>query len=455
MTLWSGRFRAGLNSLASVLNNSLPVDKRLYKEDIRGSQAWSRALAAAGVLSGAEAATLVGGLQTVLEEMDGGTFQFTDADEDIHTAVERRLTELVGTVGGKLHTGRSRNDQVATDFRLWLRTASRQLDAAMKSLQSTLVQRAESDQAVILPGYTHFQQAQPILLSHWWLSHFWPLQRDRERLKQLTLRAAVLPLGSGALAGTTYPIDRFALAKDLGFETPSPNSLDAVSDRDFAVEFLFWAALTGVHLSRMAEALILYSTIEYGFVSMADEFSTGSSLMPQKKNPDMLELARGKSGTLTGLLTGLLTTLKGLPSAYDKDLQEDKTAVFEAFDIMEVLLPVLEGVVSTLTVNAERCRNAIHPAVLATDLADYLVAKGIPFRSAHEAVGKAVRLAEERGETLNTLPFELYQTINPAFGEDLYTALRLESSINRRAVYGGTARKVVMDQIGTAKKVLG
>jgi argininosuccinate lyase len=261
-------------------------------------------------------------------------------------------------------------------------------------------------------------------------------------------------LGSGALAGTTYPIDRFALAKDLGFETPSPNSLDAVSDRDFAVEFLFWAALTGVHLSRMAEALILYSTIEYGFVSMADEFSTGSSLMPQKKNPDMLELARGKSGTLTGLLTGLLTTLKGLPSAYDKDLQEDKTAVFEAFDIMEVLLPVLEGVVSTLTVNAERCRNAIHPAVLATDLADYLVAKGIPFRSAHEAVGKAVRLAEERGETLNTLPFEQYQTINPAFGEDLYTALRLESSVNRRAVYGGTARKAVIEQIGMAKKVL-
>jgi argininosuccinate lyase len=454
MTLWSGRFRAGLNSLASVLNNSLPVDKRLFAEDIRGSQAWARALAAAGVLSTAEAGSLVSGLQTVLEEMDAGTFQFTENDEDIHTAVERRLTELVGTVGGKLHTGRSRNDQVATDFRLWLLSASIRLDEAAKSLQAVLLQRAENDIEVILPGYTHFQQAQPILLSHWWLSHFWPLQRDRERLKQLTQRAAILPLGSAALAGTTFPIDRFALAKDLGFDSPSQNSLDAVSDRDFAAEFLFWAALTGVHLSRMAEALILYSTIEYGFISMSDEFSTGSSLMPQKKNPDMLELTRGKAGTLIGLLTGLMATLKGLPSAYDKDLQEDKTAVFEAADTMDVLLPVLEGVISTLTVNPERCRNAIHPAVLATDLADYLVSKGIPFRTAHEAVGKAVRLAEESGKTLNTLSLSEYQSIHSAFGEDLYTVLSLEASVNRRAVYGGTALKAVKEQMKIARKAL-
>jgi argininosuccinate lyase len=455
MTLWSGRFRAGLNSLASVLNNSLPVDKRLYAEDIHGSQAWARALAAAGVLAPVECDSLVSGLQTVLEEMEAGTFQFTDSDEDIHTAVERRLTEIVGPVGGKLHTGRSRNDQVATDFRLWLITESTKLDEAIQGLQNTLVHRAETDLDVILPGYTHFQQAQPILLSHWWLSHFWPLQRDRERLQQLTERARVLPLGSAALAGTTFPIDRFALADDLGFTAPSQNSLDAVSDRDFAAEFLFWAAMTGVHLSRAAEGLILYSTIEYGFVSMSDEYSTGSSLMPQKKNPDMLELTRGKSGTLTGLLTGLMATLKGLPSAYDKDLQEDKTAVFEAADTMEVLLPVLAGVISTLTVNAERCRNAIHPAVLATDLADYLVVKGVPFRSAHEAVGKAVRLAEERGESLNTLPLDVYQSINPVFEQDLYTALSLEASVNRRAVYGGTASRTVKEQIDVAKKALG
>ena len=301
MTLWSGRFRAGLNSLASVLNNSLPVDKRLYAEDIHGSQAWARALAAAGVLSPGECDSLVSGLQTVLEEMEAGTFQFTDNDEDIHTAVERRLTEIVGPVGGKLHTGRSRNDQVATDFRLWLLPNPHSWMKPSMELQSALMQRAEIDLDVILPGYTHFQQAQPILLSHWWLSHFWPLQRDRERLQQLTQRARVLPLGSGALAGTTFPIDRFALAEDLGFAAPSQNSLDAVSDRDFAAEFLFWAAMTGVHLSRAAEGLILYSTIEYGFVSMSDEYSTGSSLMPQKKNPDMLELTRGKSGTLTGL----------------------------------------------------------------------------------------------------------------------------------------------------------
>ncbi len=455
MTLWSGRFRAGLDSLASVLNNSLPVDKRLYAEDIRGSQAWARALAAAGVLTSTETGNLVDGLQDILEEMESGAFKFHDNDEDIHTAVERRLTELVGPVGGKLHTGRSRNDQVATDFRLWLETMSKKMDAAIVNLQKALIHRADADLGIIIPGYTHFQQAQPILLSHWWLSHFWSLQRDRERLQQLTGRASVLPLGSAALAGTTFPIDRFALAQDLGFQIPSPNSLDATSDRDFAVEFLFWASLCGVHLSRLAEALILYSTIEYGFVTMADEYSTGSSLMPQKKNPDMLELTRGKAGTFTGLLTGLLATLKGLPSAYDKDLQEDKTAVFEAADTMEVLLPVMEGVISTLTVNADRCRQAIHPAVLATDLADYLVVKGVPFRSAHEAVGKAVRLAEEKGENLTTLSLEDYQSIHPAFMEDLYTALSLEASVNRRAVYGGTAREAVVNQLEEARKITG
>jgi argininosuccinate lyase len=454
MTLWSGRFRAGLNSLASELNNSLPVDKRMYAEDIRGSQAWAQALAAAGVITDLEADALVKGLDAIKVEMDSGFFVYQENDEDIHTAIERRLTELAGPVGGKLHTGRSRNDQVATDFRLWLFTAVNRLDEAVQGLQKALLQRAESDLEVILPGYTHFQQAQPILLSHWWLSHFWALQRDRNRLKELNQRAAVLPLGSGALAGTTFDIDRFALATNLGFSIPSQNSLDAVSDRDFAAEFLFWAALTGVHLSRMAEALILYSTIEFGFVSMADEFSTGSSLMPQKKNPDMLELARGKAGTLNGMLAGLLGTLKGLPSAYDKDLQEDKTAVFEAADTMEVLLPVMEGVISSLSVHPERCRDAIHPAVLATDLADYLVGKGVPFRSAHEAVGKAVRLAEERKETLHTLPLAEYQVISPVFDQDLFTALSLESSVKRRAVYGGTAPDAVKNQIEEAKKVL-
>ncbi len=454
MTLWSGRFRAGLDSLASVLNNSLPVDKRLFAEDIRGSQAWARALAAAGVLTPAEMDTLVNGLSSVLDEMKAGTFQFLEADEDIHTAVERRLTKLVGPTGGKLHTGRSRNDQVATDFRLWMLEEAKHLDVAVKSLQQALVKRAEKDMDIILPGYTHFQQAQPILLSHWWLSHFWALQRDRERLSQLAQRASVLPLGSAALAGTTFPIDRFILANDLGFLEPSQNSLDAISDRDFAAEFLFWAAMTGLHLSRVAEALILYSTIEYGFVSMADEYSTGSSLMPQKKNPDMLELTRGKAGTFVGLLTGLLTTLKGLPSAYDKDLQEDKTAVFEAADTISVLLPVVEGVITTLTVNAERCRKAIHPAVLATDLADYLVIKGVPFRSAHEAVGKAVRMAEEKSESLFTLTLADYQSIHPAFGEDLFGALSLEASVNRRNVYGGTAREAVVEQLNIAKIAL-
>lgn len=455
MTLWSGRFKAGLDSLASQINNSLPVDKRLFAEDIRGSQAWARALAVARVITSQEADTLVKGLDAVNVEMRSGTFEFKESDEDIHTAVERRLTELTGPVGGKLHTGRSRNDQVATDFRLWLNGAAAKLDESMRGLQQALLSRAQSDMDVILPGYTHFQQAQPILFSHWWLSHFWPLQRDRERLRQLSDRSSLLPLGSAALAGTTFDIDRFSLAADLGFSEPSPNSLDAVSDRDFAVEFLFWAALTGVHLSRMAEALILYSTIEFGFVTMADEFSTGSSLMPQKKNPDLLELARGKSGTLTGLLTGILATLKGLPSAYDKDLQEDKSAVFSAFDTLIVMLPVLEGVISSLTVNADRCRSAIHPAVLATDLADYLVSKGVPFRNAHEAVGKAVRLAEERKETLKSLPLSEYQAIDSNFDKGLFTALSLEASVNRRFVYGGTAPDAVKKQMEEARKILG
>ena len=327
MKLWTGRFSGSLDVLAARLNNSLPFDQRLALEDVRGSIAWARALARAGVLTEEEAGLILQGLETIQEEFNQAAFAYQDSDEDIHTAVERRLTELVGPVGGKLHTGRSRNDQVATDFCLWVQETALSLEKDLQGLQSVLVQRAEKDWGVILPGYTHFQQAQPVMLSHWWLSHFWALQRDRQRLQAVYCAARVMPLGSGALAGTSFPIDRFALASDLGFDRPTPNSLDAIANRDFAVEFLFWAALTGVHLSRMAEALILYSTSEFGFIVLADEYSTGSSLMPQKKNPDPLELARGQSGGLIGRLTGLLTTLKGLPSAYDKDLQEDKVPV--------------------------------------------------------------------------------------------------------------------------------
>ncbi len=454
MKLWTGRLSGSMDALAAQLNNSLPFDQRLAQVDVRGSLAWARALARAGIISEEEAGLILHGLETILEEFKQAAFEYQDSDEDIHTAVERRLTDMIGPVGGKLHTGRSRNDQVATDFCLWVQDKVHDLEKDLVGLQRVLVQRAEKDWGVVLPGYTHFQQAQPILLSHWWLSHFWALQRDRERLQAVGRAARVMPLGSGALAGTSFPIDRFALASDLGFDAPSPNSLDAVGNRDFAAEFLFWAALLGVHLSRLAEALILYSTSEFGFIVLADEYSTGSSLMPQKKNPDPLELARARSGFLTGRLVGLLATLKGLPSAYDKDLQEDKPPVFEAADALAVLLPVMGGLLSTLAVRGDWMRAAINPQVMATDLADYLVKRGVPFRQAHAAVGKAVRRADELNVSLAVLPLEEWQAIHPAFGSDLVEMFDPDVSVAQRAAFGGTAPKAVMEQLELAKKLL-
>jgi argininosuccinate lyase len=455
MKLWEGRLAGGLDPLAAQLNNSLSFDKRLASQDVRASQAWARALLLAGVLQPFEAEQIILGLQDILEEFDSGTFNFLESDEDIHTAVERRLTELIGPLGGKLHTGRSRNDQVATDFRLWLLETIPRLEVELKDLQAALIIRAEKDWGAILPGYTHFQQAQPVLLSHWWLSHFWALERDGQRLTEIKTRAGALPLGSGALAGTPYPIDRFALAADLGFEGPCPNSLDAVSDRDFAVEVLSWAALLGIHLSRLAEALILYSTAEFGFLTLGDAFSTGSSLMPQKKNPDPLELIRAKSGELSGLLMGFLATLKGLPSAYDKDLQNDKLAVFSAVDAAGIMLPLMSGVIASLEINPQRMLAAIDPGTLATDLADYLVARGVPFREAHHAVAEAAALAASQGTRLNDLSIDEWQAIHAGFGADLYDVFDPQRSIARRSACGGTAMDAVREQIQLAKDCLG
>ncbi len=454
MKLWSGRLPGSLDPIAARLNNSLPFDRRLAQVDVQGSIAWARAITKAGILSEQESETIIAGLQKVLAEFNGDEFAYKESDEDIHTAVERRLTELIGPVGGKLHTGRSWNDQVATDFRLWLLETIGPLQQELVDLQAVLVARAENDFGVALPGYTHFQQAQPILLSHWWLSHFWGLQRDRERLEELIPRISVCPLGSGALAGTSLAINRQGLADELGFTDVAPNSLDAVSDRDFAVEFLFWSTLTGVHLSRLAEALILYSTREFGFITLADAYSTGSSLMPQKKNPDPLELARGKSGVLIGKLSGLLSVLKGLPSAYDKDLQEDKPPVFESADIIAMLLKVMEGLISTLTVNAGRCMEAISWQLMATDLADFLVAKGVPFREAHGAVGQVVRKAESLAVELPQLPLTEWQAIHPGFDESLYRVFEVEHSLSLRAAWGGTAPEAVRRQLELAKKTL-
>jgi argininosuccinate lyase len=453
-TLWGGRFSGKLDPQAWALNASIDFDRRLAQQDVRGSLAWARALENAGVLSAEESAQICAGLQAVAAEFRAGNFAFQPGDEDIHTAVERRLGELIGPLAGKLHTGRSRNDQVATDFRLWLLEALPQVDAALAGLQSALVQRAESDFGLLVPGYTHLQRAQPLLLSHWWLAHYWPLQRDRQRLAELAARTAVLPLGAGALAGSAFPIDRAALAVELGFLTPAPNSLDAVSDRDFAAEFLFAAALAGSHLSHMAEAVVLFTSAEFGYFELDDAYATGSSLMPQKKNPDVFELARGKAGTLLGSLAGLLATLKGLPSAYDKDLQEDKVPVFNAFDTLMALLPVLAQAVATLAVRPERMRSQIDAGMLATDLADALVRQGIPFRQAHQLSGQAVRAAAEAGKPLDQLSRAELASIHPGLAQAATAAFDPEQSVARRAAIGGTAPQAVQEQLRQARAML-
>ena len=453
MTLWGGRFSQGPDKQAWFLNASLPVDQRLAQEDVECSQAWARAITAAGVLTAAECTQMLSGLETVKAEFAAAEFVFKESDEDIHTAVERRLGELIGPLAGKLHTGRSRNDQVVTDFRAWLLKTVPALNQEIAALQKGLLQAAEAQQDTLLPGYTHLQRAQPITLAHWFLSFFWPLQRDRERLQDQVKRIAVSPLGSGALAGTTLAIDREKLAGEMGFASASQNSLDSVSDRDFAAEFLFTAALCAVHLSKLAESVVLFSSAEFGYFELSDAYSTGSSLMPQKKNPDVFELTRGKAGTLIGLLTGLMTTLKGLPSTYDKDLQEDKAPVFAAADTLLAILPVLAGALATMKVKSEKMAAAIDDGMMTTDLADYLVAKGVPFRQAHVILGNAIRLANEKGVTLKQLPLKEWQSLGP-FEEDLFAAFDPCHSVSLRNVQGGTAPEAVKKQLENAKALL-
>jgi argininosuccinate lyase len=452
--LWGGRFAEQTNALVHRYNASIGFDARLYAEDITGSVAWAEGLAAAGLLTAAELDALLAGLEAVRGEFASGAFAIAPDDEDIHSAVERRLTELAGPVGGKLHTGRSRNDQVATDFRLWVMRACDRLDAAIGDVQRALADSAAAALDLPLPGYTHLQHAQPITWGHWALAHFWPLARDRERLAAARRSAAVLPLGAAALAGAAFPIDRAALAARLGFGDVTANSLDAVSDRDFAAEFLFAAALLGVHLSRLAEQLILFSSAEFGFVRLADAYSTGSSIMPQKKNPDTLELTRGKSGRLIGHLTGFLATLKGLPSAYDKDLQEDKEPVFDAADTLELALPVMAGLLGTLEVRPERMAAQLEAGLLATELADYLVRRGLPFREAHHLVGRVVRRGEERGVAITELGLAELQTISPHFGPDVVEALTVSAALAARDLPGGTGPGALRAQLAAARAAL-
>ena len=450
MTLWGGRFSGKLDSAAWILNSSLPFDQRLARQDIQGSIAWAGALHKASVITLEEKNQIVAGLNSVLSEFMDGTFAFDESDEDIHTAVERRLGEKIGALAGKLHTGRSRNDQVATDFRLWILELIPEVDKQILEFQTTVLKLAESNLNILMPGYTHLQRAQPVLFSHWILAYFWGLQRDRDRLFDLQKRVSVMPLGSGALAGTSFEIDRLTLSETLGFDNPSQNSMDAVSERDFAAEFLFCAAMIGVHLSKLCEQMVLFSSSEFGFIELSDEFTTGSSLMPQKKNPDLFEIGRGKSGTLIGYLVGLLSTLKGLPSTYDKDLQEDKVPVFNAADLLLNLVPVLAGALETMTLHPDRMIAAIDSSMMATDLADYIVLKGIPFREAHQITGKAVKIAQQNGIGLDKLDLTTWKSLGP-FEKDIYAVFDPQNSVNRKKAIGGTAPEAVKQQIVDAK----
>jgi argininosuccinate lyase len=439
VTLWGGAFSQPVDDVVRRLNDSLHFDWRLYDVDITGSIAWAQAICDAGVITSGEREMLIGGLEKVRAEFAAGQFVPAPGDEDIHTAVERRLTELVGEVGGKLHTGRSRNDQVALDDLLWLRWAAQQIARLVASFMTAMLDQAAHSQDAIMPGYTHFQPAQPISAAHWWLNHFWALVRDVERLQTLVDRwGEHCPLGSGALAGNPYPINRQQLAEALGFRHASPNSVDAVGNRDHVAEFLFVLALVGTHLSRLAEDVIIFVNPLFGFFRLDERYSTGSSLMPQKRNPDPLELARGKAGRLIGHLSGLLATLKSLPSGYNKDIQEDKEPLFDAYDTLLILLPPLTGLVETLTIQPDRMRAALIESMLATDLADYLVTKGIPFRQAHGLAGRVVRLAETKGVTLSALTLEDYRGISAVFEADVQAVFNFEVAVARRRAAGGT-----------------
>ena len=452
--LWGGRYTGATDELMWAFNASIDFDRRLAQVDVKGSIAWARALGRAGVLLAEEVEALVSGLARMEAEFRDGSFAFAPTDEDIHTAVERRLSELIGPVAGKLHTGRSRNDQVATDIRLFLLGEIDALAALVCSVQRAIVAQADAHLHVIMPGYTHLQPAQPVRFSHWLLSFFWMLDRDRERVRDLRRRTSRCPLGSAALAGNVYGIDRAALASDLGFSGVTENSMDAVSDRDMIVEALNWGAMVGLHLSRLAEDLIIWSSAEFGFVRLDERYTTGSSIMPQKRNPDSLELVRGKTGRLIGNLTRMLVVAKGIPSTYDKDLQEDKEPLFDTLDTLGMLLPIVAGVVGTLQVNEEAMRSSLADGLLATDLADYLVKRGVPFRQAHRHVGEAVLLSERTGLPLRELPLADLQRILPAFGADLYDVLDFEASVEARDGVGGTALGAVRAQLEKARERL-
>jgi len=453
--LWGGRFSQDGGQRAEEFTSSLSFDKRLSRQDIQGSEAHARMLARQGIISEEECALILGGLRQCLKEIERGEFPFRQEFEDIHLNIEQRLTELIGPAGRKLHTGRSRNDQVALDMHLYIRSECQEVLLRLRSLQKALVDRAAEHLGVIMPGFTHFQHAQPVLFSHYLMAYFWMFQRDAERIAFCLHQVDRLPLGAAALAGTTYPLDPHSVAGELGFTRLYENSIDAVSDRDYLLEFLFSAAVMGMHMSRLAEELIIGSSREFSFYEMDDAFATGSSIMPQKKNPDVCELVRGKTGRLIGNLVSLLVVLKGLPLAYNSDMQEDKEAVFDSVDTVKACLSMLAGVISTMKVNPGRMRASMYrDFCLATELADYLAQKGLPFRDAHHVAGRVVAYAMKKGMDIWELTLSELQSFSEIISEDVYDYLDYEVAVQRRTTPGGTCRENVEQQIAKALALL-
>jgi argininosuccinate lyase len=451
--LWGGRFSVPTAAALDALNRSIGIDYRLWPHDIRLSQAWAMALWGAGVLTLEESKAIENGLSRVGDRLNEGA-QPEPSDEDVHTMIDRMLHAEIGDVASKLHTGRSRNDQVATATRLWTMDVAGELDRRIRVLQQVMIDQAKSLEHDLMPSYTHLQRAQPVSGAHWMLSHFWPLERDRARIAAAARNTAVLPLGSGAIAGSAYPISRVLLQGSLGFTSLSANSIDAVGDRDFVAEMLFCMAMLGAHLSRLSEDLILYGSSEFGFAKFGEAFTTGSSMMPQKRNPDALELARGSGARAIGELTTLLATLKGVPSGYNKDLQDDKRALFGAVDLMLLVLPAVSGTLGEITFDRQRMSAALSSTMMATDLADYLVGKGSTFRDAHEAVGTLIREGEKRGCELTELPPDVFSSAHPLFGSDTMEWLSPRESVGRRSVPGGTGPAAISAQIEAAIKAI-
>ena len=453
MKLWGGRFTKNTSGIMEEFNASIGFDKRMYAEDIEGSIAHCTMLAKQEIIAEDERDIIIEGLKKVLVEIESGKFEFSISDEDIHMSIEKRLIQIVGPVGGKLHTARSRNDQVAVDVRLYLKKEITEIKELMKHLQKTIVNNADRYKDVILPGYTHLQRAQPILFGHHLMAYYEMFKRDISRLEDCYDRMNLMPLGAGALAGTTFPIDRHFVAEKLGFPAPTENSLDTVSDRDFIIEINFVISMIMMHLSRFSEEIIIWSTTEFGFVTLDDTYSTGSSIMPQKKNPDAAELLRGKTGRFYGNLIGILTVMKGLPLAYNKDTQEDKEGVFDSIDTVKIALTVFEGMLDTMKVNQDKMKAAIYEGFTnATDVADYLAKNGMPFRDAHKVVGEIVLYCEEKKKLISEMGLDEYKKFSELFKDDVTEKVSIEGCVRERNSYGGTSYREVQRQIDNAKK---